>query len=139
MAIEFAAGQLASLSMSCASYLGSGHRIEFYGEDGTLVLDNPGGDYMRGFRLFYGKRPAAALTPFRSMTRSTRNIRTAASRRFRGSPGASSTLSKAAPPVRPDFAAGYRVQQLIDAAQRSHQQGVAIDVALAAADEERRR
>ena len=49
--------------MSCASYLGSGHRIEFYGEDGTLVLDNSGGDYMRGFRLLYGKRPAAALTP----------------------------------------------------------------------------
>src|SRR5207342_3707159 len=54
MVIEFAAGQLASLSMSCASYLGSGHRIEFYGEDGTLVLDNSGGDYMRGFRLLYG-------------------------------------------------------------------------------------
>jgi hypothetical protein len=28
-----------------------------------MVLDNSGGDYMRGFRLFYGKRPAAALTP----------------------------------------------------------------------------
>jgi hypothetical protein len=27
------------------------------------VLDNSGGDYMRGFRLLYGKRPAAALTP----------------------------------------------------------------------------
>ena len=28
----------------------------------------------------------------------------------------------------PDFAAGYRVQQLIDAAQRSHQEGITIDV-----------
>ena len=35
--------------MSCASYLGTGHRIEFFGEDGTLVLHNPGADYMRGF------------------------------------------------------------------------------------------
>ena len=35
-------------SMSCASYLGTGHRLEFYGEDGTLVLDNPdGGLYAR--------------------------------------------------------------------------------------------
>ena len=38
--------------MSCASYLGIGHRIEFFGEDGTLVLHNPGADYMRGFELF---------------------------------------------------------------------------------------
>ena len=61
MAMQFAAGPLASLSMSCASYLGIGHRIEFFGEDGTLVLHNPGADYMRGFELFYAKRPAAAL------------------------------------------------------------------------------
>ena len=45
--------------MSCASYLGSGHRIEFFGEDGTLVLHNPTTDYMRGFELAYAKRPAA--------------------------------------------------------------------------------
>ena len=51
-------GPLASLSMSCASYLGIGHRIEFFGEDGTLVLANPGADYMRGFNLFHAKRPA---------------------------------------------------------------------------------
>ena len=71
--------------------------------------------------------------------RSTRNIRTAASRRCRGSPSASSTPSKAAAPRRPDFAAGYRVQQLIDAAQRSHRQGVAIESPPTAAGEERRR
>ena len=40
-----------SLAVSCASYLGSGHRLEFYGEDGTLVLANPTSDYMRGFTL----------------------------------------------------------------------------------------
>ena len=37
MATEFERGQLASLSMSCASYLGCGHRSEFYGEDGTRM------------------------------------------------------------------------------------------------------
>ena len=37
--------------MSCASYRGTGHRVEFFGEDGTLVLHNPGADYMRGFEL----------------------------------------------------------------------------------------
>ena len=45
--------------MSCASYLGIGHRIEFFGEDGTLVLHNPGADYMRGFELWHAKREAA--------------------------------------------------------------------------------
>jgi predicted dehydrogenase len=31
--------------------------------------------------------------------------------------------------AQPDFAAGYRVQQLIDVAQRSHRQGKGVEVA----------
>ena len=58
---EFASGAALSLSMSAASYLGSGHRIEFYGEDGTLMLVNTTADYMRGFELFYAHRPAEKL------------------------------------------------------------------------------
>ena len=138
MAMQFTAGPLVSLSMSCASYLGTGHRIEFFGEDGTLVLDNPGADYMRGFELFYAKRPARRSRAFRSTIRSTRNIPTAASRRCRGSPGASSTPSRRGAQATPGFAEGYRVQQLIDAARRSHQQGAWIDVAGETADEELR-
>jgi len=38
----------------------------------------------------------------------------------------------------PDFSAGYRVQQLIDAAQRSHREGTAIKVAPMPAGEELR-
>ncbi len=57
MAMQFKSGPLASLSMSCASYLGAGHRIEFFGEDGTLVLHNPGADYMRGFRVVLRQAP----------------------------------------------------------------------------------
>ena len=41
LALAFASGAGGSLQMSCASFLGSGHRIEFYGDDGTLVLSNP--------------------------------------------------------------------------------------------------
>ena len=52
-------GPLVSLSMSCASYLGAGHRIEFFGEDGTLVLHNPAADYMRGFELLMPSGRAA--------------------------------------------------------------------------------
>ena len=58
---EFASGAALSLSMSAASYLGSGHRVEFYGEDGTLMLVNTSADYMRGFELFYAHRPAEKL------------------------------------------------------------------------------
>ena len=75
MALQFKPGPLVSLSMSCASYLGIGHHIEFFGEDGTLVLANPGADYMRGFELLYAKRPAPARSRCRSRTRSTRNSR----------------------------------------------------------------
>jgi len=136
MAIVFATGPAASLSMSCASYLGSGHRIEFYGNDGTLVLHNPGADYMRGFELSYGKRPAGAL------------IRVAGDDPAEAHypDGRIAPVSRLAKrffdaietgvTAEPGFAEGYRVQQLIDAAQRSHRQGRAVNVAPAAAGEE---
>ena len=56
LALAFASGAGGSLQMSCASYLGSGHRIELYGEDGTLVLANPTADYFRGFTLRHARR-----------------------------------------------------------------------------------
>ncbi len=58
---SFQSGASYSLTVSAASYLGSGHRIEFYGEDGTLVLVNTTTDYMRGFKLFHARRPATSL------------------------------------------------------------------------------
>ena len=128
MATEFAAGQLASLSISCASYLGSGHRLEFYGEDGTLVLDNISADYMRGFELLHGKRPAAALARI--------PVDDPADAQYPdGRIAPVSRLAKrfldaieTGAPAKPGFAEGYRVQQLIDAAQRSHREGRAIEV-----------
>jgi len=136
MAMDFAAGPSASLSMSCASYLGNGHRIEFYGEDGTLVLHNPGADYMRGFDLLYGERPAAALAriPVDDPTDKLYPD---------GRIAPVSRLAKCfldaietGAPARPSFGDGYRVQQLIDAAQRSHREGTVIEIAPAPADQE---
>jgi predicted dehydrogenase len=115
MAMQFKAGPLVSLSMSCASYLGSGHRIEFFGEDGTLVLHNRGADYMRGFELFHAKRPTAALERI--------PIEDPIDAQFpdgRIAPGGTPA---------PGFAEGYRAQLLMDAARRSHRQGVWVDVA----------
>ena len=63
LAIAFASGVGGSLQMSCASFLGSGHRLEFYGEDGTLVLANPTADYFRGFQLMQAGRADSSLQP----------------------------------------------------------------------------
>ena len=118
--MQFKAGPLVSLSMSCASYLGTGHRIEFFGEDGTLVLHNPGADYMRGFELFHAKRPAAALERIAGQ----RSGRRAISRRpHRAGVAAGQAFFRRHRKRRhatPGFAEGYRVQRLIDAARRSH-------------------
>ena len=61
LALAFASGPGGSLQMSCASFLGSGHRIEFYGEDGTLILANPTADYFRGFELMHARRADTRL------------------------------------------------------------------------------
>lgn len=127
MAMQFKSGQLASLSMSCASYLGLGHRIEFFGDDGTLVLHNPGADYMRGFELFHGKRPGAleqipvtdpidAQYPDGRIAPVSRLVNRFINAIERGGIAT------------PGFAEGYRVQYLIDAARRSHGEGRWIDV-----------
>jgi predicted dehydrogenase len=63
ISMMFRSGVAGNLAMSCASYLGSGHRLEFYGEDGTLTLVNDTADYMRGFALNVGRRPASGMTP----------------------------------------------------------------------------
>ena len=49
LVMTFDSGASGSYVMSSGSFLGSGHRLEFYGEDGMLVLTNATADYMRGF------------------------------------------------------------------------------------------
>jgi predicted dehydrogenase len=137
MALQFAAGPLVSLSMSCASYLGTGHRIEFFGEDGTLVLHNSGADYMRGFELWHGRREAPLV-----------RIGTDDPTGAKYPDGRIAPVSRLAKiffdaiegggAAGPGFAEGYRVQQLIDAARRSHLQGTWIDVASETSKEEMR-
>ena len=130
MIVEFAGGQLGSLSVSCASYLGSGHRIEFYGEDGALALYNPGPDYMRGFNLLHAKRPAAAMARI--------DVEDKLDAQYPdGRIAPVSRLAKrfidaieSGIPTRPNFLDGYRVQQLIAAAECSHRHGAAIDVSI---------
>jgi predicted dehydrogenase len=125
--MQFKSGPLVSLSMSCASYLGIGHRLEFFGEDGTLVLHNAGADYMRGFELYHAKRgvaleriavvdPIAAQYPDGRIAPVSRLVKLFLD-----------AIENGGTP-KPGFAEGYRVQVLIDAARRSHNQATWINV-----------
>jgi len=136
LALAFASGAGGSLQMSCASYLGSGHRIEFYGEDGTLVLANPAPDYFRGFTLMQARRGDDRLHAV---------TQTEAEAGGQAETGNDARPDSRIPPVArlvrrfldacetggtasPGFAEGYRVQELIDAARRTHASGRWVDV-----------
>jgi predicted dehydrogenase len=129
MAISFASGAGGSLQVSCASFLGSGHRIELYGEDGALVLFNPTADYFRGFELklgHHGDDALKAVVPdsededqiadsrIAPVTRLVRRLLDACQGGGLPSPG---------------VLEGYRVQCLIDAARCAHASGSWMDTA----------
>jgi predicted dehydrogenase len=129
LALAFASGAGGSLQMSCASYLGSGHRVELYGDDGSLLLDNPTTDYFRGFTLRCARRADTAL-------------QSVAVEDIGADPAVDTRVVPVARLVRrfidacvsggratPGFVEGYRVQILIDAARRSHAAGHWIDLA----------
>src|SRR5581483_6186572 len=123
MAMEFCSGAAGMLNMSAAAFPGSGHRIEFYGEDGSVVLENPTRDYMRGFHVSHCRRPATEMAL----------VEVDDPEEERWEDGRILPLSRLAKnffdwielgtPARPDFRDGLRVQELIAAAQRSHQSG----------------
>src|ERR1700730_11516243 len=59
--IELEGDVSGNLSVCTDAFLGSGHRIEIYGERGTLTLQNPTADYASGFRLTLDPRATGAL------------------------------------------------------------------------------
>lgn len=128
LALAFASGAGGSLQMSCASFLGSGHRVELYGDEGTLVLANPTADYFRGFTLLQARRGDDRLQAVALADAS-------------GDPSSDSRIAPVSRLVQrfldacekggdasPGFAEGYRVQHLIDAAWRAHASGRWIDI-----------
>jgi predicted dehydrogenase len=129
LALAFASGAGGSLQVSCASFLGSGHRIELYGEGGTLVLSNPTADYFRGFELRLGRQADDALKLIvieDADDDQFSDSRVAAVRRLvRRFIEACESGGLPSPGV----AEGFRVQCLIDAARRAHASGRWIDVA----------
>jgi len=124
ISLMFRSGAAGNLAMSSASYLGSGHRLEFYGEDGTLTLVNDTTDYMRGFTLNVGHRPESALTPV--------EVTDEADLKFPAD-GRIAPVSRLAAafldaierkqPTSVGFVQGLRVQALLDMARRANDLG----------------
>ena len=129
LALAFASGAGGSLQMSCASFLGSGHRIELYGEDGTLVLSNPTADYFRGFELKLARHGDDALKSISIEDTDEdpySDSRAAAVRRL-VQRFLDACENGSSPP--PGVLDGYRVQCLIDAARCADATGRWTDVA----------
>ena len=127
LAFSFKSGASASLTMSCASYAGSGHRVELYGEDGAIMLINQELDYVRGFQLLHARRPGGlAPVPVEDpLDACFADGRVAPVARL-ASRFIDAIMTGAA--AVPGVAEGYRVQQLMDAAQRSHDLRCWVDV-----------
>ena len=129
ISLAFQSGAAGHIAMSCASYLGSGHRLEFYGEDGTLTLINETADYMRGFRLSTGRRPASALIPIEVDDPIDREF-PADGRIAPVSRMAAAFLDgiETGQPTPIAFTQGLRVQALLEAARRANHLGRWLDL-----------
>ncbi len=125
--LALADGTPASVSISSHAFLGTGHRIELYGEDGTLVLDNPTEDYLTGFRVWHATRKDHTLRLLHSEPAQPA-----------GGDGRIAAVARLAEqfltwvcdgrPCVPTFEHGWRVQCLLDAARQSDAAGHAIEV-----------
>jgi len=118
--LELASGCPVTLSVAADAFLGSGHRLEIYGEQGTLLLENRTTDYVNGFALSVGTRATGAFSTqtLEPLCQPDGRIGAASAivRRFVDAvlPGA---------PVEPNLAHGPRVQQVMAAARAADRTG----------------
>lgn len=119
--LETVAGLPVTLSLAADATLGSGYRIEIYGDDGSLVLENRTADYAAGFVLTFGRRgePATALELELLPAGVDGRIAATASvvRRFLDA-------VERGLPVEPDFDDGLAVQRLMDAIREADKSGL---------------
>jgi predicted dehydrogenase len=118
--LEMESGCPVNVAVAADAFLGSGHRLEIYGDSGTLVLDNSTADYVNGFMLSAGTRESPALSAQRAEPFPFADGRIGATgaiaRRF-----IDSILSGT--PARPNLIDGLRVQRLIAAARTADRSG----------------
>ena len=128
VAAGYRSGASASASVSTAAFMGSGHRLEFYGEEGSLFLENPTRSYMRGFTLREATRKEAAWGQIGAAD-------AAVDPDLDERVGAVAYLAgcfldwiTGGRPCGPNFSDGLRVQTLLEVAQRSHRSGSWVDI-----------
>lgn len=127
LCLELESGAAVSLSVSSHAFLGNGHRLEFYGDQGTLILDNATSDYARGFRLLHGTRTSDRLEVVCSADRSGADGRDGRIAVVARLVGRFVSWFETGIPKAPSFKEGLRVQSLLEAARRSHDSGHWID------------
>jgi predicted dehydrogenase len=128
--MQFRCGAYGTLAASCNAPGGSGHRVEIYGESGSIVLENRTREYLDGFTLTCRTRDGAV--PVELKTESAHGDNKSTDSRVR-------TVSvlmrrfvdwiESGVPVEPDFREGLGVQELIEAARQSHAAGSWIEIA----------
>lgn len=126
--LELASGAVATLSVSGNAPLGSGHRLEFYGDEGALVLANPTADYLRGFRLQQGRRRSGRLEDVDTTDPEEQGAEDGRIVPVARLVGRFLDAVQTGRLSRPDFADGLRVQVLLDAARRAHDEGRRVEV-----------
>jgi predicted dehydrogenase len=111
--LEFAAGFPATVSVAADAFLGPGHRLEIYGNKGTLLLENPTADYVSGFSLKLGTRSSGSYAVVeRELPKPGQDGRVAAMGRIAGRFVNAIHHNQS---VTPGLKEGLRVQKLIDA------------------------
>lgn len=118
--LETAHGLPISMSLAADAPHGSGYRIEIYGDDGALALDNRTSDYATGFTLTIALRGKPVKTLDLEPPTGGTDGRIAATasvvRRFLDGVETGS-------PVAPNFEDGLAVQRLMDAIRESEKSG----------------
>jgi predicted dehydrogenase len=123
--LRFTSGMTASYNVAADAYPGSGHRLEVYGQHGSLVLANNSGDLARGFSLdlsLSGQRSRRLIEPWSGqgdgrvaeVAKLTSRLLDCIEGKRRMTPG---------------LEQGLRVQELLQAAANSLRQGRTVEVA----------
>jgi predicted dehydrogenase len=127
--VHFRSGAYGTVTASCNAPRGTGHRVEIYGECGSLCLENRTREYLNGFTIDCSTRDGPvtadadiAETP-EAVDSQDGRVATVAVLMRRFVDWIESAPARPLGPAACDFREGLRVQRLIDAARRSHAAG----------------
>jgi predicted dehydrogenase len=140
--MELASGAVATVTVDCDAGPASLHRVQFFGETGTIEVVNEANDYLQGFRCLMGPRSGERVlrrVDEDDVPADDVALKDAA---IDGRIPAVARLVRqlidwrlGGPPARPSLAEGARVMQLVDAARESSKaSGRPVEVRQAVAD-----